>query len=111
MRATPDMDQVEPGPFACMTNPGSVGPALRPQVEQFVGCLAMTGQEAPSQSRKLQEDLFKKCLSGDGISGPPTAARTAQVHGLGWYNVCGEASGRKHSHAAGSDWLSPSGHV
>ena len=69
----------------CMTSrPRSAGPTIRPQVEQFVGCLATTGQEAPDTGRKLLVDLFKKCLSGDGISGPPAEASPTLVPALGW---------------------------
>ena len=41
---------------------------LRKQVPNFVGCCILTGQESPEGGRRLREDLFKKTVTGDGIS-------------------------------------------
>lgn len=70
------------------SSPLRAAPTVPPEVEQFVGCLAMTGQEAPDTNRKLLVDLFKKCLSGDGVSGPPAKARTTRVYALGCSSAC-----------------------
>ena len=35
-------------------------------MDQFVGCVILTGQEAPETSRRMREDLYKKTMSGDG---------------------------------------------
>ncbi len=40
---------------------------LRNIVEQFVGCIILTGQEAPQSSRKMREDIYKKVMSADGL--------------------------------------------
>jgi hypothetical protein len=39
---------------------------LRKQVDQFVGCVILTGQEAPETNRRMREDLYKKTMSADG---------------------------------------------
>ncbi len=40
---------------------------LRKQVEQFVGCIILTGQEAPECGKRFREDLYKKTMSADGV--------------------------------------------
>ncbi len=40
---------------------------LRKIVEQFVGCIILTGQEAPQSSRRMREDIYKKVMSADGL--------------------------------------------
>ena len=42
---------------------------LQKQVEQWEGCIVLTGQEAPGTGKRLMEDLFKKTISGDGVAG------------------------------------------
>jgi hypothetical protein len=37
---------------------------LRKQVEQFIGCIVLTAQEAPKTPRKLRDDLYKKRWAG-----------------------------------------------
>jgi hypothetical protein len=39
---------------------------LRKQVDQFIGCVILTGQEAPETNRRMREDLYKKTMSADG---------------------------------------------
>ena len=42
---------------------------MRKQIENFIGCIILTGQESPETSRRLREDLWKKMISADGIPG------------------------------------------
>jgi hypothetical protein len=39
----------------------------RKQVESLVGCIVLTGQEAPENGRRIREDLYKKTMSADGL--------------------------------------------
>ncbi len=58
---------------------------FRKQVEQFVGRIVLTAQEAPENSRKLREDLYKKTMSADGIAGrKPYGIRTRMLEVVGW---------------------------
>ena len=58
---------------------------LRKQVEQFAGCIILTGQEAPETSRRMREDLFKKTMSADGIAGRKPYGTTTKMMVLeGW---------------------------
>ncbi|CAE7501083.1 unnamed protein product, partial [Symbiodinium necroappetens] len=58
---------------------------MRKQIEQLNGCFILTGQEAPGTSRRLREDLYKKFLSGEGISGrKPYGLRTRMIECIGW---------------------------
>jgi len=58
---------------------------LRKQIEQFAGCIILTGQEAPETYRKLREDLFKKTMSADGMPGrKPYGITTRMLELIGW---------------------------
>ncbi len=58
---------------------------LRKQVEQFVGRIVLTAQEAPENSRRLREDLYKKTMSADSIAGrKPYGIRTRMLEVVGW---------------------------
>ena len=58
---------------------------LRKQVEQFAGCIILTGQEAPETSKRMRADLFKKMQSGDGIAGrKPYGMVTRMLEVVGW---------------------------
>lgn len=58
---------------------------MRKVVEQFVGCIILTGQEAPESTRKMREDLYKKTMSADGISGrKPYGIKTSMFELVGW---------------------------
>ena len=41
----------------------------RYEVEQFAGCVILTGQEAPDSIRRIREDLLKRWITGEGIAG------------------------------------------
>ncbi len=61
---------------------------LRKQIEQFAGCIIITGQEAPESTRKFREDLFKKTMSADGIAGrKPYGIATRMLEIIGWKRV------------------------
>ena len=61
---------------------------LRKQVEQFVGCMVLTGQECPETNKRLREDLYKKTMSGDGISGrKPYGMTTRMFELVGWKRI------------------------
>ncbi len=58
---------------------------LRKQIEQLVGCIILTAQEAPESGRKLREDLYKKTMSADGIAGrKPYGITTRMLELVGW---------------------------
>ena len=58
---------------------------LRKQVENFVGCYAITGQECPETNKRLREDLFKKLCSGDRLLGRKPYGLTTRMFELkGW---------------------------
>ncbi|CAJ1459066.1 unnamed protein product, partial [Effrenium voratum] len=58
---------------------------MRKQVEQLNGCCILTGQKTPGTNRRLREDLFKKFMSGEGISGrKPYGFRTRMIRCVGW---------------------------
>ncbi|CAL1137736.1 unnamed protein product [Cladocopium goreaui] len=42
---------------------------MRKQIEQLNGCFVLTGQEAPGTNKRLREDLYKKFMGAEGISG------------------------------------------
>ena len=61
---------------------------LRKQVETFARCCVITGQEAPESSKKLHVDLFKKTMSGDGVSGrKPYGYSTRMFYMVGWKRI------------------------
>ena len=58
---------------------------LRKQVESFANCFILTGQEAPESNKKIQTDLYKKFISGDGIMGrKPYGYSTRMFRVIGW---------------------------
>ena len=58
---------------------------LRKQVEQWEGCIVLTGQEAPETNKKMREDLFKKTMSGDTLAGrKPYGIVTRIMKLVGW---------------------------
>ncbi|CAE7603156.1 unnamed protein product [Symbiodinium natans] len=58
---------------------------MRKQVEQLNGRFVLTGQEAPGTNRRLREDLYKKFMSGEGITGrKPYGLRTRMIECKGW---------------------------
>ena len=58
---------------------------LRKQVETFAKCFILTGQEAPESSKRLHMDLYKKTMSGDGVTGrKPYGYTTRMFHMVGW---------------------------
>ena len=58
---------------------------MRKVVEQFVGCVILTGQEAPESNKRMREDLYKKTMSADGISGrKPYGITTKMFELVGW---------------------------
>ena len=58
---------------------------LRKQVEQWSHCWILTGQEAPQDSRRMREDLFKKTISADAIAGrKPYGYSTKMLELVGW---------------------------
>ena len=61
---------------------------LRKQVESFVGCMILTGQECPETTRRMREDLYKKTMSADGISGrKPYGITTKMFELVGWKRI------------------------
>ena len=61
---------------------------MRKQVENFVGCMILTGQECPETNKRLREDLFKKTMSADGISGrKPYGVTTRMLELAGWKRI------------------------
>ena len=61
---------------------------LRKQVESFVGCIILTGQECPETNKKLREDLYKKTMSGDGVMGrKPYGVMTRMFELIGWKRI------------------------
>ncbi len=58
---------------------------MRKQVDNFAGCIILTGQEAPESNKRFKEDLWKKCMSGDGIAGrKPYGFYTRMLQLVGW---------------------------
>ena len=58
---------------------------LRKQIEQFADCIIITGQEAPEQTKRMREDLFKRTMSADGIAGrKPYGIATRMMKCVGW---------------------------
>ena len=58
---------------------------LRKQVEAFARCFVLTGQEAPESAKKLHTDLYKKTMSGDGITGRKPYGYTTRMFSIvGW---------------------------
>jgi hypothetical protein len=58
---------------------------LRKQVEAFARCCILTGQEAPESAKKLHTDLYKKTMSGDGITGRKPYGYTTRMFSIvGW---------------------------
>jgi len=58
---------------------------LRKQIEQWEGCIVLTGQEAPETNKKMREDLFKKTMSGDSLAGrKPYGIVTRIMKLVGW---------------------------
>lgn len=58
---------------------------LRKQIETFAGSIILTGQEAPETHKRLREDLYKKAMSADGISGrKPYGVSTRMFELVGW---------------------------
>jgi hypothetical protein len=79
---------------------------LRKQVEQFAGCIIITGQEAPETAKRMREDLFKKTMSADGIAGrKPYGITTRMLEVNGWKRLevnkimrfCGVTNGNFNS--------------
>ncbi len=61
---------------------------MRKQVEQYVGCIILTGQEAPESGRKMREDLYKKTMSADSIAGrKPYGVATRMLELVGWKRI------------------------
>ena len=51
----------------------------------MVGSIILTGQEAPETGKRLREDLYKKTMSADGISGrKPYGISTRMFELVGW---------------------------
>ena len=54
------------------------------EVESHASCFLVTGQEAPETTKRMRDDLFKKTMSGDGISGrKPYGMFTRMFHIIG----------------------------
>jgi hypothetical protein len=60
------------------------GRSLFHQVENHASSFIITGQEAPETNKRMRDDLFKKTMSGDGISGRrPCGMFTKMFHLIG----------------------------
>ena len=58
---------------------------MRKQVEGIAGAVVFTGQEAPDNARHLKEDLFKRFITGEGITGRrPYGITTRMMRITGW---------------------------
>ena len=54
----------------------------------FVGCMFLTAQECPETNKRLREDLYKKTMSADGISGrKPYGITTRMFELVGWKRI------------------------
>ena len=54
----------------------------------FVGCMVLTAQECPETNKRLREDLYKKTMSADGISGrKPYGITTRMFELVGWKRI------------------------
>lgn len=55
------------------------------QLSVIAGSIILTGQEAPETHKRLREDLYKKTMSADGISGrKPYGIATRMFELVGW---------------------------
>jgi hypothetical protein len=61
---------------------------IRKQIDALVGAIILTGQEAPETNRRMREDVYKKVMSGDGISGrKPYGVSTRMYELIGWKRI------------------------
>ena len=58
---------------------------MRKQIEGIAGAIIFTGQEAPDSSKPMKEDLFKRFITGEGITGRrPYGITTRMMRIVGW---------------------------